>query len=41
MALHQFFFYDDNAMDGDDVSIFPGAMIPTRGNPNEMIKQGS
>jgi hypothetical protein len=40
MALHQFFFYDDNAMDGDDVSIFPGAMIPTRGNPNEMIKQG-
>lgn len=40
-ALHKFFFYDDTALDPDDVSIFPGAMIPTRGNPNEMIQEGT
>lgn len=40
MALHRFAWYDDNAMDGEDVSIFPGALLPTRGNPNEMIKEG-
>lgn len=41
MALHQFFFYDENALDSDNAVIFPGAMIPTRGNPNDLIKQGN
>lgn len=39
MILHSVFMYDENALDPDDAQIFPGAMIPTRGNPNELIRQ--